>query len=100
MKSQNTIAEALASGITPRDEFITRMNTTAKKLGMKNTIFHTPSGLPTRSSPRGVRTTENHFNTSTEVDLQLLVNHTFSASYPIWSPTQSVSQDFSDSQIK
>lgn len=100
MKSQNTIAEALASAIVPRDEFMKRMNTAAKELGMKNTIFYTPSWLSTRSSPREVRTSDNQSNTSTEMDLQFLINHTLSSPYPIWSPTQHVSQDFSSSQIR
>lgn len=43
MKSDNTIANALASHLVPKKEFMSRMNVLAKKLGMNSTIYHTPS---------------------------------------------------------
>lgn len=43
MKSHNTLANALASSIVTQEEFIRRMNTTAKRIGMSNTDYVTPS---------------------------------------------------------
>jgi D-alanyl-D-alanine carboxypeptidase len=100
MKSQNTIAESLASEIIPRDKFITRMNAMAQVLGMKNTTFYTPSGLSTKWVPKHLRSKDYKWNASTEVDLQILINHTLGTPYPIWSPTQEWSLEFSPKQIK
>jgi D-alanyl-D-alanine carboxypeptidase (penicillin-binding protein 5/6) len=43
--SGNDAAEALASGIVPRDRFIRQMNQKAKSIGLTNSHFVDPSGL-------------------------------------------------------
>ena len=45
LDSGNDAAEALASGIVPRDRFIRQMNQKAKSIGLTATHFVTPSGL-------------------------------------------------------
>jgi serine-type D-Ala-D-Ala endopeptidase (penicillin-binding protein 7) len=45
IKSTNEAAEALASGIIPRAEFIARMNQKAATLHMRDTKFDNPSGI-------------------------------------------------------
>lgn len=47
IKSANDVAVMLAQGLAPTfDQFIDRMNRTAKKLGMTRTRFFNPNGLP------------------------------------------------------
>jgi len=45
LDSGNDAAEALASGIVPRDRFIRQMNQKAKSIGLTASHFVTPSGL-------------------------------------------------------
>src|SRR5258708_33950152 len=45
LDSGNDAAEALASGIVPRDRFIRQMNLKAKSLGLTSSHFANPSGL-------------------------------------------------------
>ncbi len=45
LDSGNDAAEALASGIVPRDRFIRQMNQKAKSMGLAASHFVTPSGL-------------------------------------------------------
>ena len=45
LDSGNDAAEALATGIVPRDRFIRQMNQKAKSIGLTATHFVTPSGL-------------------------------------------------------
>jgi D-alanyl-D-alanine carboxypeptidase (penicillin-binding protein 5/6) len=45
LDSGNDAAEALASGIVPRDRFIRQMNQKAKSIGLTDTHFVNPSGL-------------------------------------------------------
>ncbi len=45
LDSGNDAAEALASGIVPRDRFIRQMNQKAKSIGLTATHFVTPTGL-------------------------------------------------------
>jgi D-alanyl-D-alanine carboxypeptidase (penicillin-binding protein 5/6) len=45
LDSGNDAAEALASGIVPRDRFIRQMNQKAKSIGLAASHFVTPSGL-------------------------------------------------------
>ncbi|HKW07558.1 MAG TPA: D-alanyl-D-alanine carboxypeptidase family protein [Candidatus Dormibacteraeota bacterium] len=45
LDSGNDAAEALASGIVPRDRFIRQMNQKAKSIGLTSTHFVNPSGL-------------------------------------------------------
>ena len=45
LDSGNDAAEALASGIVPRDRFIRQMNQKAKSIGLTETHFVNPSGL-------------------------------------------------------
>ncbi|HYM65919.1 MAG TPA: D-alanyl-D-alanine carboxypeptidase family protein [Patescibacteria group bacterium] len=45
LDSGNDAAEALASGIVPRDRFIRQMNQKAKSIGLTNSHFVNPSGL-------------------------------------------------------
>lgn len=89
MKSHNTLANALASSIVPEQEFIRRMNATALRIWMNNTVYITPSWLNKRKE----------WNRSTEIDLQRLVEYTLAKPYPVWSPTQYQSQEFSVSQV-
>jgi D-alanyl-D-alanine carboxypeptidase len=90
MKSDNTIANALANELVQYDEFIRRMNISAKRIGMTNSQFYTPSGL-----------TENKkFNISTEIDIQKLVTHVIGTPYNILGPTQDTEQLYPANQIK
>jgi D-alanyl-D-alanine carboxypeptidase (penicillin-binding protein 5/6) len=45
LDSGNDAAEALATGIVPRDRFIRQMNQKAKSIGLTSSHFVTPSGL-------------------------------------------------------
>jgi len=45
LDSGNDAAEALASGIVPRDRFIRQMNLKAKSIGLTSSHFANPSGL-------------------------------------------------------
>jgi D-alanyl-D-alanine carboxypeptidase len=90
MKSDNTIANALANELVQYDEFIRRMNISAKRIGMTSSQFYTPSGL-----------TENKkFNISTEIDIQKLVTHIIGTPYNILGPTQDTEQLYPANQIK
>lgn len=43
--SSNKAAESIASNMIPRESFIVFMNSVAKKIGLKHTTFHNPTGL-------------------------------------------------------
>src|SRR5207248_1976433 len=45
LDSGNDAAEALASGLVPRERFIRQMNQKAKSIGLTASHFATPSGL-------------------------------------------------------
>ena len=65
LRSGNDAASMIASYVSGSiEEFVKLMNNKAKELGMKNTIFYTPSGLPTP-----------HGNTSTVYDMAILTKY-------------------------
>lgn len=66
LRSDNDVAEAIAS-VQNRNEFLARMNTQARALGMEDTRFYDASGL----SPR---------NSSTARDLFVLAEHLYDPS--------------------
>lgn len=65
LRSGNDAAEMIANYVGgSTSEFVNKMNAKAKKLGMKDTTFYNPSGLPT---PRG--------NYSSTYDMALLTSY-------------------------
>ena len=65
LRSGNDAAAMIASYVSGSDEeFVNLMNNKAKELGMKNTIFYNPSGLPTP-----------HGNYSSVYDMALLTRY-------------------------
>ncbi len=58
LKSGNDAAEALAEGLCGSvNAFVEKMNETARELGLKNTLFQNPHGLPA----------ENHYTTARDL---------------------------------
>lgn len=65
LKSGNDAASMIAAYVSGSiEEFVKLMNNKAKELGMKNTIFYTPSGLPTP-----------HGNLSSVYDMAILTRY-------------------------
>ena len=65
LRSGNDAAAMIANYVSGSDEeFVNLMNNKAKELGMKNTIFYNPSGLPTP-----------HGNYSSVYDMALLTRY-------------------------
>lgn len=64
LRSGNDAAMVIASNLMDYDDFIDKMNSTAKRLGMKNTKFENPHGLDDDSK-----------NTSTAYDMALLMRY-------------------------
>lgn len=75
IKSTNEAAEALATGIVARVQFIARMNQKAKQLGMMHTHFDNPSWISSG-------------NKSTVHDLEKLAVAILNSPYPIGRTTQ------------
>ena len=66
IRSANDAAVALAEHSSgSMERFVARMNAKAKALGMENTVYHNPNGLPPNS---GKRYPWKHFNTTTCYD--------------------------------
>lgn len=66
IQSANNATYAMAYYLSQNeDDFVKLMNNKARELGMKNTVFHTPSGLPSIMTKKGM-------DTSTIEDLAIL----------------------------
>jgi serine-type D-Ala-D-Ala carboxypeptidase (penicillin-binding protein 5/6) len=70
--SSNKAAETIASGLIPRESFLSLMNFEARRLGLKSTSFTNPSGLNTVSKVKGViKNTAGGYSTAKEVAYML-----------------------------
>lgn len=75
------------------DSFVIMMNQKAKKIGMNNTVFYNPNGLPTKKDGKDVE------NTSTSKDMMTLCKYLLD-NYKDWTLSMTKSRNFSGSTIE